>query len=356
MTPVQQRWWVRAFSIERLPSDLIRGATARVKKTRQIQKLEPVSILSKRKKALARLQLAIEFVLGHDPVAAGSLGEIQRAIASLDQIRHRLAELKLSDPDGNRDAGKNLPGRAAGDATLRDCPADALGNHPATCEIGTREHGDEFFPAISSRQIDIPKPLPQHVRHQPKHLVADAVPKIVVERLEMIDVDQQDAERLALFHRSDLGLAKKLIERTAVWQTGERIGLGALFRFVQGVADRVQLSRRLDKARLQFRGTGSGFGQLAHQILDKRFWINLDFALVGDIADGAYLRTVIGDGHRQKLLRGGHHRMQLLGNVVEIRLVGGVRSDIGREQVAIGGGVELSLVADQNIDGPFEIG
>jgi hypothetical protein len=69
---------------------------------------------------LARLQLAIEFVLGNDPVASGSLGEIERAIASLDQIRHRLAELKLSNPDRDRDAGKNLPGRAAGDATLRD--------------------------------------------------------------------------------------------------------------------------------------------------------------------------------------------------------------------------------------------
>src|SRR6202163_939725 len=288
-----------------MPSGLIRGATVRLKKTRQIQKLEPVSILSKRKKALACLQLAIEFVLGHDPVASGSLGQIERAIASLDQIRHRLAELKLSDSDGNRDAGKNLPGRAAGDATLRDCPAYALGNDPATCEIGTREHGDKFFPAISSRQINIPKPLPQHVRHQPKHLVADAVPKIVVERLEMIDIDQQDAERLALFHRCDLGLAKEFIEGTAVWQAGERVGLGALFRFVQGIADRVQLSRRLDKARLELRRTGDGLGQLVQQILDKRFWIKPDFALLGETVDGSYVRAVIGDGHLEIMLCGG---------------------------------------------------
>src|SRR5450631_1160739 len=296
MTPVQQRSRVRALSIERLPSDLIRGATARVKKTRQIQKLEPVSILSKRKKALARLQLAIEFVLGHDPVAAGSLGEIQRAIASLDQIRHRLAELKLSNPDGNRDAGKNLPGRAAGDAGFRDQAAYALGNRQAGGEVGSRQHGDEFFAAISGRQIGFPKPLPQHVRHQPKHLVADAVPKIVVEGLEVIDVDQQDAERLALFHRRDLGLAKKLVEGTAVWQIGERVGPGALFRFVQGVADRVQLPGRLDKARLEFRGAGDGLAELVQQILDQRFWIRPGFTLVGEMVDGAYLRTVIGDG------------------------------------------------------------
>src|SRR6202035_737814 len=88
---------------------------------------------------------------------------------------------------------------------------------------------NRFSPAISSRQIGFPKPVPQDVRHQPKHLVADAVPEIIVERLEMIDVDQQDAERLALLHRCDLGLAKKLVEGTAVWQIRERIGLGALF-------------------------------------------------------------------------------------------------------------------------------
>src|SRR3982074_305182 len=48
--------------------------------------------------------------------------------------------------------------------------------------------------------------------------------------------------------------------------------------------------------------------------------------------------------------------MQLLGDVVEGWVVRGVRSNIGREQVAVGGGVKLSLVADQNIDSPFEFG
>ena len=40
---------------------------------------------------LARGQFAIEIVLGHDPIAATFLGEIERAIAAIDQIRHRLA-------------------------------------------------------------------------------------------------------------------------------------------------------------------------------------------------------------------------------------------------------------------------
>jgi hypothetical protein len=109
---------------------------------------------------LAGSQLTIKFVLGHDPVASGSLGEIKRAIAAIDQIRHRLAHLKLPDTDGNRDAGKYLPGRAASDRTLRDGAAYALGNRRAGGEVGTRKHGDELFPAISRRQIDFSNPLP----------------------------------------------------------------------------------------------------------------------------------------------------------------------------------------------------
>src|SRR3979411_3060769 len=69
---------------------------------------------------LARRQFAIEFGLGHDPVAAGFLRVIERAIAAIDQIRHRLAELKLCNTDGNRDVGKSLSCRAAGDTALRD--------------------------------------------------------------------------------------------------------------------------------------------------------------------------------------------------------------------------------------------
>ena len=167
---------------------------------------------------------------------------------------------------------------------------------------------------------------------------------------------KQDAERLALFHRRDLGLAEKLIERTAIWQIGERVCLGAFLRFVQGVADRIQLSRRLGEALLQLRRPIDGLGQLVQQIFDQRRWIDPDFTPLGDIADRHHLRPVIGDGRVQVLLGGGHDRMELLRDVVDVRVVAGIGSDIQGEQVAIGGGVELSLVSDQNVDGPLEIG
>src|SRR5215475_11800949 len=69
----------------------------------------------------AGLALQVEFA--HDPIAAGLLGQIEGAVTAIDQIRHRLAVLELSDPDRNRDLRENLSGRAAGELTVRDRPA-----------------------------------------------------------------------------------------------------------------------------------------------------------------------------------------------------------------------------------------
>ena len=70
--------------------------------------------------ALTRGPLAIEFNFGDDPVAAGSLGQIKRAVTTIDQLRHRLAQLKLPDADRHRDAGKRFAGRAAGNLAFLD--------------------------------------------------------------------------------------------------------------------------------------------------------------------------------------------------------------------------------------------
>jgi hypothetical protein len=43
--------------------------------------------------------LALEIELAHDPIAAGFLGQIERAVTAIDQIRHRFAVLELSDTD-----------------------------------------------------------------------------------------------------------------------------------------------------------------------------------------------------------------------------------------------------------------
>src|SRR2546423_6977918 len=89
---------------------------------------------------LARRPLAIEFILGHDLVAAGALGEIERAVAAIDQIAHRLARLKLPDTDRDRDVGQDFAGRAAGGGALRDSHANLFGSRPTVRERRAAQH------------------------------------------------------------------------------------------------------------------------------------------------------------------------------------------------------------------------
>src|SRR5258708_36077770 len=192
---------------------------------------------------LAR-QLAIQFEFARDAVAAGSFGEIERAVASLDQIRHRLARPKLSNPDRDRNARKNFPGRTPGDLTLRDRAANALGNHPAAFKVRAGKHGDQFFPAVPGRQISFPNAFLPYRCHQSKYLIAHTVSKIVVDCLELIDVDQQDAWRFPIFHRHDLGGTKEFLEGSAVWQAGEQVGLGARLRLVERIPRPARVSSR----------------------------------------------------------------------------------------------------------------
>src|SRR3954466_14450172 len=117
-------------------------------------------------------QSAFEFEFADDAVSSGLLGQIECAVAAIDEVRHRLAELKLTDTDRDRDLGENLSGRTTSKLAVRDRPPDAFGNGLAGCEIGAREHGDELSPAVARRQIVFPHAIPHRLCHQAKHLVA----------------------------------------------------------------------------------------------------------------------------------------------------------------------------------------
>jgi hypothetical protein len=148
----------------------------------------------------------------------------------------------------------------------------------------------------------------------------------------------------------------RFIERAAVRQAGQRVGLGALLGFVQGVADGIEFAALLDKTRLQLGGARSGLRELAHQTLDQQFRIGPGLASLGDVADGLHVRPVVGNGRGQKLLRRGHHRMQLLRSLVRRRLIGALRPDVGFKQTLVCGGVEFAFVGDQNVDRTLQLG
>src|SRR6185312_3871897 len=170
--------------------------------------------------ALPRGPFRVELPLGHDTIAASLLGLIERAVASIDQILHGLARLELADPDRHRDAGQRLAGGAAGDLAFGERAADAFGGGRAGREIGAGENGDHLLAAVARRKIGVAHALAQYFRHQPQHLVADAVAEIVVEAFEVVDIDHERTERVIALHRFRLRAAEEFLERAAVGEAG----------------------------------------------------------------------------------------------------------------------------------------
>src|SRR5262249_12651947 len=131
--------------------------------------------------ALTDRELAIELELSDDAIPAELLGKIQCAVAAIDQIRHRLAELELADTDRHRDRRQHLAGRAAGELALRNGASDTLGDAVAGFEVRTRQHGNQLLAAIAGRQVVFADTVAYRLGHQAQHLVADAMAIIVVE-------------------------------------------------------------------------------------------------------------------------------------------------------------------------------
>ena len=218
----------------------------------------------------------------------------------------------MRDADRNRDARDRLPGGASRQSRFGNAQADAFGNFGAGREIETREYAHQFFAAIAGRQPDVADDILQYFRNQPEHLIADLMTIGVVELLEVIDIDHQNTERRILFHRGDLGRTEEFVHRAPVGQSGQRIGVRALFGDLERVADLVELLGGLDKIGFECRCPVVGARKLGHQFFDDRTRIAVGRNLRGDLAERLDLGAVVGDRGRQKFFRAGDHALQLV--------------------------------------------
>jgi hypothetical protein len=176
--------------------------------------------------------------------------------------------------------------------------------------------------------------------------------EIVVEGLEVVDVEQEHAERLAPIG-GRLRLAQEFVERPPVCKARQRVGPGALFGFGERVADHVELASLFGKTGFKPRRPGGRPRQLVHELADQRLRIDAGLALVGHLADRLHLGMIVRDRRRQKLLRRTHQAVQALGRVDDDGAhLGG---DIGLEQRLVGPGIERTVVVDQEIDGVAQI-
>ena len=154
------------------------------------------------------------------------LGGVEAAVGALDQGGGAVSVAIGGDAEGGGDAPQLLIGGALEQFLGLDGPADVLGHDYRTFQIGDGQDGDEFLTAIARRQVSALYVGFERHGHEPQHLVAGLVAIGVVEILEMIDVDDHQAERLTAGMGLIDGCVQALVEALAVGNLGEGIKHG----------------------------------------------------------------------------------------------------------------------------------
>ena len=124
--------------------------------------------------------------------------------------------------------------------------ADALCHAMRLLGGGVRQQAAELLAADTKQEIGRPDAGVDQVNEARQHIVAAGMAEAVVERFEVVEIEEQQAERRALF---GVALQQPLAARhegAAVERAGQRIGLrlGALVEFEALLGQRHQQDRQ----------------------------------------------------------------------------------------------------------------
>ena len=128
-----------------------------------------------------------------DAVLAAALRGVHRPVGA-DEERVGGAPVGRVGDDADRDGRARVD---AGHALLGDGQADLLGEDPAAGRVGLGQERDELVAAVAGRDVDLADAAADDVRDAAQDLVAGDVPEPVVDRLEVVEVEHDQAERPA---------------------------------------------------------------------------------------------------------------------------------------------------------------
>ncbi len=174
-----------------------------------------------------------------DAVATERLGGVHRRIGAVDD--HVQLQLRPG-ASGNADADGGPDLLVAGDAQrlAHDQVAQLLGDADGVLRGRLRQDEHELLAAVASEGVTGPHGAADEARHLAQHGVAGVVPVDVVDRLEAVDVDERDAERLVVARRA-LDLRMQRGEQgLAVRDAGEAVVGRALLGQQVGACGRVE--------------------------------------------------------------------------------------------------------------------
>ena len=160
-------------------------------------------------------------VVEHGAIAPQLLRRVEGLVAGQEQVVGALAVVREArDPDAHRQRCRGV----------HECrlhrAAQPLGHEQGVVLRGLGQHQRELLPAEPGRQVDVagePGHLPCEAL---QHLVAAGVPEQVVDPLEVIQVGDQEAHRAAPAARPLELELERFLERTAVAESRQRIGVG----------------------------------------------------------------------------------------------------------------------------------
>ena len=134
---------------------------------------------------------------GADAVAPGALGHIELAVGLLQQL---LGAGRAGFQGGHANAQRQhgVPGAGVGQGEPLRRLAYAFGQGLRLCGAGVGQQAGEFLAPVARRQVGgAGHHLAQHLGHGAQVVVPDGVAIGVVHALEVIHVQQQQAQRLA---------------------------------------------------------------------------------------------------------------------------------------------------------------
>ena len=180
---------------------------------------------------------------GDHPVAARSLGPVEGPVGRRSTSSSIGSSARVGDRDADRDADRRRRRAPRGRAPRR---ARARARRPRARRVRRRvaQQDDELLAAEARRDVVVADRRRRSRRRPREDLVADRVAVRVVERLELVDVDHQDADRVVGAPAARQQPAE-LVEVAPVRQPGQGVGRGLGLGGAMRVRPR-QRRRRLD--------------------------------------------------------------------------------------------------------------
>src|ERR1700680_2576019 len=130
---------------------------------------------------------------------------VERLVTSFNQGLEALPRLELGDAGRDGYLADFLAGSSPCHAGTGDARAYSVGDLPANLKRSSGQDAHQLFATVARGKIALSNSVLQVLSDHAQNLVADLMSVLVVEFLEMIDVDQENAQGIATFHRVDLG-------------------------------------------------------------------------------------------------------------------------------------------------------